>query len=57
MTKQEKEMLKVLKDALDFVEFVWRDVSLNEYAENKRHEIEGKLEHIISKIEFESGLH
>lgn len=53
MTDQEKEMLKVLKDALEFVEFVWRDVSLNDYAEDKRNEIEEKLEDIITKIEFE----
>ena len=38
-----KKMLEALRKSLDFLEFAWRDVSMNEYAEAKRAEVEGAV--------------
>ena len=35
-----KKMLEALRKSLDFLEFAWRDVSMNEYAEAKRADAE-----------------
>ena len=38
-----KKMLEALRKSLDFLEFAWRDVSMNEYAEAKRAEVKGAV--------------
>ena len=44
---------EIMQQALEFVEFVWRDVSLNDYAEEKRHHIEKILEDALAQPEPE----
>jgi rRNA maturation protein Rpf1 len=43
--------ITALKHALEFVEFCWRDVSLNDYAEEFRQAVEDQLEEAIKKAE------
>lgn len=47
------DLRKAAEMALEFVEFVWRDVSLNEYAEEKRSHIEKILEDALAQPEQE----